>query len=341
MPVSSPGPVLSIMLERKRDNVAPGSYDDGHTIIEADDGGGMGCPVGLGIGSVLTDMELMPDKFAVVSGGFFNATARITGQRKETYNAYRYALLEGGFIDYSRVVRRQPIVDLSLLRHYITVEQPLDVESLMAGPELGIGITKLDRDTYEPWVITTRQMRPEDVVTWAMRGVHLPRVAGKPPKDEAGTAWVDGGMSIHSTVDVAEAMGATHTLRISNDHQKTWTLNEEFTTYVGRWIERHGPSNGLELHRRFAAEQVQKLNAEPGNNIQTIYPPKNCELPGVLCRNGKLIEAGFKAGQTAALLALGFEVKGQETHPQAKQKLIELFGTIVTRKYFALAPCIR
>lgn len=334
----SPGPVLPIMLERAHEGFRPGIDDDGRTIVEAYNGGGMKGSVELGIAWELAEMGLKPDKFAGISIGSFLAAARITGQLTETLDTLTNVLPDGGLVDKKRLRKFKPLVDLSILENAVTEIYPLDVEALAAGPELGFAVTKLN--TFEPVLVSTKDIMPEEAVSWLMRGVHLPRVAGKPPEDESGTRWADGGLSCQTTTDVADELGATHTLLIANEPPKIWEVHREFTTYVGKWIRKHGPENGLELFRRFSAIQADRMNTPPHTNLQTIHPFRSSELPGVLCMDKAAINNGFEAGRAAARAALGFEVKGHETHPEATKNLKALLGDKALRKYFALTPCV-
>ncbi len=329
---------LEILINRRNDGYQPGSDKDGHNIAIAVDGGGMACVVGLGMADVLKSEGLfdMADQVSGISGGALVAASAMTNQIELTRVAFEEELPRRDFINYKRKLKRQPIVDLPVLDNLIRRDTPLDIESLISNPqELRFGVT--DVVNFKAKSVSSKSEPAEKMITWFMRGLHLPREAGKPVADEEDNIWADGGLSWQQTQDISLNNGATEVLNVTNAPKKLWSVDASFTTYVGKWLKRYGPDN-LDKFRDFAHKQAASINSESRPNVQTIYPAYDAPLPGVLTTNEIVLKTGRVVGQNAARLAISGDSGYQHPEYHKKPSILSNLGNRALKTYFSLAP---
>lgn len=331
-----------ILLQRRQDNALP-DFNSDIKVALAFDGGGMSSVVSAGAAYVLKD-EGIADYANImcgISGGSLVAGTTKTGQLDCAHETLVHTLPNSNFIhmlDGINPLKPRHILDLDLLRRIL--EANLDIKTLVRGPtEFGLGVTDLNE--FMPVSISSRHIDAADIIEWIMRGIHMPRVAGTPTKDTDGIRWADGGLSWQTTGDLATELGATHILNISNDDKKTWRYDGAQTDFVGKWLTRYGSPLNMQRYRRFAQEQVSRINSldeQPDAALQVIYPDRNADLPGTFEMNSDKLQKGYIAGQNACRAVLGYQVKGLPERPKAKQSLRAIVGTHALRTFFILAP---
>jgi hypothetical protein len=342
-------PQLQTLLKRQADGYRPGIDYDGRRHAVVNDGGGMAISFEIGVADTLHSLGLfaVTDELDGNSGGALVSAAIITGQLALIGQAVTKDIPEAGFVDKMRMLRGGPLIDLGVVRKEI---EKLAFDVLDASPvDFRHGVT--DLTNHRPLVISPRGLKPERQVTWLMRGLHLPGQAGDPTPDQSGVMHADAGLSIAMTEEVAmasehiagpmeqlvSAKPATEILRITPQVAGNWKNNRPFRNYSGRWMAQHGHKDSVKLLRDMASRQMQTINGPIPPHIGIIRPLPNVQPAGVLCVDPKVLNRSRTDGQNSALVALGYEVKGQQTPPAAKHNLMRMLGVGLQKTYFFLA----
>ncbi|MDQ3064655.1 MAG: hypothetical protein M3Q36_00065 [bacterium] len=286
------------------------------------DGGGMKSIIAVGALKELHEEGLLQQapRITAISGGTPAATAAMTGQFCEIQQTFEYDLPESKFIDFSRLFKGKPVVQLPILEQ--TLRSGLDTKAVIdSSQELVFGVTRLS-EGLEPQTVSTRDIKEDELVSWIMRGMHMPRVAGRPTPDKSGDVYVDGGLSWLTTPELAFSLGANSVLNISNVPPKKWQVDKAQTDFVGRWLNKMGAPNCAEMYRNFAIRQMYIINQGFPSNVQIISPSANSELPGTLETSPRKIHAGFIAGQNAVRAALQRTLIEVPQRPQPNKSIV-------------------
>ena len=317
-------------LERvKTGNYIPGD-DPINRLAIAIDGGGMTTIHNVGMARVLEDNGIfdVSEMIVGISAGAKLAASVVSGQLTNAEEMFKYSLVNRKFINLWRLFSdgRVPVLNLSLLKEMITVENPLDTTKIENSPtELGIGIT--DLTNFQPVVVSSRSIKGDQITDATMRSVHMPWVAGAPTVKD-GVAWGDGGLSWMATSHVAKKLGATKIIELSNNPLSTWEHHKIISGIVSLWIHRYGSAESALKYRNFVKEQVGFMNCGVVNSdVINIYPDiENRLLPGTLCSKMQFLEQGYKIGLETAKAALGYESDVIPTYPETKRTLIRILG---------------
>lgn len=333
----SPAVALERIKEGGDTGYRPGDGDVHNSV--ALDGGGIKTAHNVGVAIFLQESGYLQGFDSVVgsSAGSIVAATLLSGQIRDAEEVFTEILIDEGFVDFSRIVRGRPILDLNVLRDIITLSKPLDVQRLLASP-LGFGFGLTDLSNLNPVLATKEHLKAQEevhagtVIDLLMMGMHLPILAGPPA-----TRYADGGLSWTTTGDVSTAMGADLILEFCNNVHLTWSTKTFATALVGRWIRRHGRNGkGSKLYRDFTTEQVLAINERPGTDSPaTIAFPELFDLSlleSIFPDKSKLVHA-VEVGKNTGRAAFGCDTEDIPAYPEMHKLKIALEGlAAATRK---------
>lgn len=284
-----------LMLAYRADGVAPQDNPEDSLFLSVQ-GGGMAGATGLGALNVFESEGLLQwfKGVAGISVGAVHAAAALGGQTDAALN-FHLSAQERGFIDKRRFWR---MVNLGILESYLAEE--LNVSTVMEHSALlGIGLT--DRRTQEPIAVSSRDIKPDELIGHLRNATELPIAAGwtRSKHTDGGTSWL-------TTPDLALHFGATHVIDISNHPHKKWEYNKWPTLPVDVWNTlTSGRLSNLGKFCKFALDQTVRITNGLPDNVETIYPKSEEVLPGTFEQDPEILMNGYRAGQQAAVAALG------------------------------------
>ncbi|GAU69287.1 hypothetical protein SSP35_11_01060 [Streptomyces sp. NBRC 110611] len=209
-------PVLEILRARRDSGSLPGQRKDGATVALAVEGGGMR---GVISAAMLTQLEDygFTNAFDVVFGcssGGINAAYFLAGETWYPLSIYYDDLTTKRFVDFSRILRRRPILDLAYsFDHIMERVKPLDYEAVLrSAVPLAVPVT--DVDALETVVLrdfASRQDLKAALRASAWLPIALPGTTATPD----GRRAVDGGVLTALPFRLAVNDGCTHILSLS------------------------------------------------------------------------------------------------------------------------------
>jgi predicted patatin/cPLA2 family phospholipase len=211
-------PVFDVIQERARTGSRPGARTDPFRVGLVVEGGAMRGVVSAGMASALDALGLR-DTFDVVYGSSSGACAGayfLAGQARVGARLYFEVVNKQGFIDWWRSLRRQPIVDLSLLFERLLPDLfPLDFQALKAsGIELVVLASRVDQVHDGQQVEPTRLsgfVDGADLLGALHASSRIP-VYGGPPVEYRGMRFWDASVTQPIPIHTALADGCTHVL---------------------------------------------------------------------------------------------------------------------------------
>lgn len=209
-------PVLEILRARRDSGSLPGQRDDGATVALAVEGGGMRGVVSAAMLSQLEDYGFK-NAFDVVYGcssGGINGAYFLAGETWYPLSIYYDDLTTKQFVDFSRALRRRPILDLGYSFDRIMERvKPLDYEAVIASPiRLAVPIT--DVDALET-VVLREFSSAQDLKSALRASAWLPIAVPGTARTPDGRRAVDGGVLTALPFRLAVDDGCTHILSLS------------------------------------------------------------------------------------------------------------------------------
>ncbi|MFI6729657.1 patatin-like phospholipase family protein [Streptomyces sp. R-74717] len=209
-------PVLEILRARRASGSLPGRRDDGARVALAVEGGGMRGVISAAMLSQLEDYGYQ-NAFDVVYGcssGGINGAYFLAGQTWYPLSIYYDDLATKQFVDFSRVLRRRPILDLSYSFDRVMERvKPLDYEAVIRSP-IPLAVPVTDVDALRTVVLrdfTSRQDLKAALRASAWLPIALPGTVPTPD----GRRAVDGGVLTALPFRLAIDDGCTHILSLS------------------------------------------------------------------------------------------------------------------------------
>ncbi|MER5357143.1 patatin-like phospholipase family protein [Streptomyces sp. NPDC002785] len=209
-------PVLEILRARRASGSLPGRRDDGARVALAVEGGGMRGVISAAMLSQLEDYGYK-NAFDVVYGcssGGINGAYFLAGETWYPLSIYYDDLATKQFVDFSRVLRRRPILDLAYSFDRVMERvKPLDYEAVIRSP-IPLVVPVTDVDALRTVVLrdfATRQELKAALRASAWLPIALPGTVPTPD----GRRAVDGGVLTALPFRLAVDDGCTHILSLS------------------------------------------------------------------------------------------------------------------------------
>ncbi|MEU3651506.1 patatin-like phospholipase family protein [Streptomyces sp. NPDC032161] len=209
-------PVLEILRARRASGSLPGRREDGARVALAVEGGGMRGVVSAAMLSQLEDYGYK-NAFDVVYGcssGGINAAYFLAGETWYPLSIYYDDLTTKQFVDFSRALRRKPILDLSYSFDRVMERvKPLDYEAVIRSP-IPLAVPVTDVDALRTVVLRDfagRRDLKDTLRASAWLPVALPGTVPTPD----GRRAVDGGVLTALPFRLAVDDGCTHVLSLS------------------------------------------------------------------------------------------------------------------------------
>ncbi|OHV35969.1 hypothetical protein BCD49_20340 [Pseudofrankia sp. EUN1h] len=201
---------MDVLLERRRAGSRPGSRTDPHRVALAIEGGGMRGIVSGAMMVALNDMGLTAGLDAVYafSAGALNGAYFVTGASWEALACYYDHLIEPGFFDPRRVLRREPVMSLDFVIDEIMERRnPLDFQAVLdAGLKLHVTVSSIPDIKAR----TISEFASKEDLKTVLRATACLPVVGGPPVPYHGDLLLDGGVLLSHPVLTAIEDGASH-----------------------------------------------------------------------------------------------------------------------------------
>ncbi|WP_255954842.1 patatin-like phospholipase family protein [Streptomyces odontomachi] len=240
-------PVLEVLRARRASGSRPGQRDDGAKVALAVEGGGMR---GVISAAMLTELEDygFKDAFDVVYGcssGGINGAYFLAGETWYPLSIYYDDLTTKKFVDFSRALRRLPILGLDYaFDHVMERVKPLDYEAVLRS-EIPLAIPITDVDALQTVVLRDFASRSE--LKEALRAsAWLPIAVPGTVQMADGRRAVDGGVLTALPFRLAINDGCTHVLSLS-----TRPMRE--------------PSDGFTLMHRYTRAHLERMSRGLGD----------------------------------------------------------------------------
>lgn len=209
-------PVLAILRARRDSGSLPGQRKDGATVALAVEGGGMRGVISAAMLSQLEDYGFK-NAFDVVYGcsaGGINGAYFLAGETWYPLSIYYDDLATKQFVDFSRALRRRPILDLGYsFDHIMEQVKPLDYEAVL-GSAIPLAVPVTDVDALRTVVLRDFASR-QDLKAALRASAWLPiALPGTVPTPD-GRRAVDGGVLTALPFRLAVDDGCTHILSLS------------------------------------------------------------------------------------------------------------------------------
>ncbi|MEV4561038.1 patatin-like phospholipase family protein, partial [Kitasatospora sp. NPDC049285] len=241
-------PVLEILRARRDSGSMPGSRTDGARVALAVEGGGMRGVVSAAMLCQLEDYGFK-NAFDVVYGcsaGGINGAYFLAGDTWYPLAIYYDDLTTPQFVDFSRALRRKPILNLDYsFDHVMERVKPLDYEAVINSPvPLAVPVTDVDALR----TVVLRDFSSRDELKTALRAsAWLPVAVPGTARTPDGRRAVDGGVLTALPFRLALDDGCTHVLSLSTRpmrengpgslslmHRYTYLYLERLRTGLGR-----------------------------------------------------------------------------------------------------------
>ncbi|MER8048074.1 patatin-like phospholipase family protein [Streptomyces sp. NPDC094032] len=265
-------PVLKILRARRDSGSLPGQRTDGARVALAVEGGGMRGVISAAMLSQLEDYGYK-NAFDVVYGcsaGGINGAYFLAGETWYPLSIYYDDLTTKRFVDFSRPLRRRPILDLSYsFDHVMERVKPLDYEAVLRSP-IPLAVPVTDIDALRTVVLrdfSSRQHLKDALRASAWLPVAVPGTVALP---EVGRA-VDGGVLTALPFRLALDDGCTHVLSLSTRPMRPagggFDLLHRFT-YLHLEKVRRGLGSGYLAairQKHIDQERLRRMRTAPGS----------------------------------------------------------------------------
>lgn len=209
-------PVLALLRARRDSGSLPGQRTDGARLALAVEGGGMRGVISAAMLSQLEDYGFK-NAFDVVYGcsaGGINGAYFLAGETWYPLSIYYDDLTTKQFVDFSRALRRRPILDLAYSFDRVMERvKPLDYEAVLSSP-IPLAVPVTDVDALQTVVLRDFASR-QDLKAALRASAWLPiALPGTVPTPD-GRRAVDGGVLTALPFRLAVDDGCTHILSLS------------------------------------------------------------------------------------------------------------------------------
>ncbi|MBB4980812.1 patatin-like phospholipase family protein [Streptomyces nymphaeiformis] len=209
-------PVLEILRARRESGSLPGQRTDGATVALAVEGGGMRGVISAAMLSQLEDYGFK-NAFDVVYGcsaGGINGAYFLAGETWYPLSIYYDDLTNRQFVDFSRALRGQPILNLAYsFDHIMERVKPLDYEAVLRSP-IALAVPITDVDALRTVVLREFASR-HDLKAALRASAWLPIAVPGTFATPDGRRAVDGGVLTALPFRLAVGDGCTHVLSLS------------------------------------------------------------------------------------------------------------------------------
>lgn len=267
-------PVLEILRARRDSGSLPGQRSDGATVALAVEGGGMRGVISAAMLSQLEDYGFQ-NAFDVVYGcsaGGINGAYFLAGETWYPLSIYYDDLTTKQFVDFSRALRRRPILNLAYSFDRIMERvKPLDYEAVLSSP-IPLAVPVTDVDALRTVVL--REFTSKADLKAALRAsAWLPIAVPGTFRMTDGRRAVDGGVLTALPFRLAVDDGCTHILSLSTRPMGTGAAGSRLSplhryTYLHLERMRRGLGSGYlaairQKHRD--QEWLRRRRTDPGD----------------------------------------------------------------------------
>ncbi|MFI6344671.1 patatin-like phospholipase family protein [Streptomyces sp. NPDC050560] len=209
-------PVLEVLRARRDSGSLPGRRTDGAKVALAVEGGGMRGVISAAMLCELEDYGFK-NAFDVVYGcssGGINGAYFLAGETWYNLSIYYDDLTTKQFVDFSRALRRLPILGLDYaFDHVMEKSKPLDYEAAI-GSDVDLAIPVTDVEALQTVVLRDFASR-DDLKTALRASAWLPIAVPGTARLTDGRRAVDGGVLTALPFRLAVREGCTHVLSLS------------------------------------------------------------------------------------------------------------------------------
>lgn len=310
------------LLHRRRD----GERDDEHLALGIE-GGGLRGVVSGGMLAALHDLGFTADLFDSIYGASAGALAGayfIDGSVEDTLPLY-YRDVPDFFLDWSRLLRRQPVLALDrLIDETITVDRPLDFDAVVSSGKLRI----IASDIGETAKLGPRRPQPvraecfppatspEELRSYLRASTRIPLVGGppvtvedalqRPERRNAAHSYLDAFITEGLPVDAPVAAGATHLLLLATKPYTQSRAENALVAALTRWrLSRLNPNLAAQLrgipdraaHRAALIDRCQATPRPDEPAMWCISPTRDVGVPRLNADPDRILggaEAGYR-----------------------------------------------
>lgn len=277
-------PVKKVLETRRSQNSKPGARSDEYKVGLAVEGGGLRGVVSAAMLSALEDLGFADafDDIYACSSGAVNAAYFMNRNTWFPLNIYFDDLTTGEFLNFRRILRRQPLMNLEyVFEEVLTTRKPLDYDRIIIGAQrLHVMVTNVDDQS----VIDAHNFKDAADLRDALRASAWLPLATKGTVPFRGFAAIDGGIIRFHPFRAALQDSCTHILSLSTrpigqrrtsvsltNRYAAWHLNRMRRGLGDKFAA--GVLEYLEKDRPFVATQRKNVVSMP--SIMDIAP-----LPG-------------------------------------------------------------
>lgn len=303
-------PVAELIRARAASGSLPGRRDDAHRLALAIEGGAMRGVISAGMTAALEQLGLGAVFDAVYgsSAGAINGAYFISGRAALCASSYYEEMTTRGFIDWSRGLRRRPILSLDFVLEVAEGSKPLDWSAVLSSPI-----------EFHAIAASVRTLTPVDLTGFedkqqlkdALRASsQVPLLAG-PPVQYGDDLLLDASLFASIPFKIAVEDGATHVLtlrtRPSGTLRTAPSLWERLV--VAPQLRRVSPDLAKAFLRRAEQyrEEVEELaaqSADPENEPYVLAIAPATVSVGQAERSKSRMLAGAKEGYEVVYEAL-------------------------------------
>jgi predicted patatin/cPLA2 family phospholipase len=208
-------PVLQVLRNRRETNSRPGHRRDSYKVGLAVEGGGMRGIISAAMLSAIEDLGFHDalDHVYAASSGSMNAAYFLAGNTWYPLSIYYDDLACRDFIDFGRVLRGRPILDMEYaFENVVELVKPLDFQAILDAPvRLHVSVTLVDELRTE---VEDRFVSRADLKDALRASAWLP-VAVPGTAMWRGKRAIDGGVLTAFPFGLATRDGCTHVLSLS------------------------------------------------------------------------------------------------------------------------------
>ncbi|WP_081879938.1 patatin-like phospholipase family protein [Nocardia sp. NRRL WC-3656] len=265
-------PVLRILRARRDSGSLPHHRSDGARVALTIEGGGMR---GVTSAAILTQLDDYGFKnaFDVVYGssaGAINGAYFLTQDSWYPLSIYYEDLAGREFVDFSRALRRRPIMNLDYLFGVLMrSRKPLQYQSVVDSP-IPLVVAVTDVDALQ--TATLRDFPSAEALETALRASTWLPIAVPGAMELDGRRMVDGGLITPLCFKLAVKQGCTHVLSLSTRHPQTGPSR---SSWLHRWIGMSLDRISLGLGNCYLESLRQRAEDETWLAQQRLSTPSN------------------------------------------------------------------
>lgn len=308
-------PVIELIRTRALQKSQPKERNDGYKLGLAIEGGAMRGVISAGMVTALEYLQLLHVFDAVygASAGAFNGAYFLAKQAAYGTTVYYDSINNKGFIDLTRVLYNQPIVNLDFVIDNVLVrERVLDYKAVLES-DITFNIVASSLSKLKAVTFNSFQTR-EELFTALRATSKMPFLAGKPVEID-GDSYLDAALCESIPVYSAINDGCTHVLvLLTRPDGQLITKNQIAEILIAKRLERVKKGLGhafLDSNRKYN-ETILFINQMKNltNDRTQVFPvclPKNSQT----VRINETRREVLKAGAIAGMMQLLFTITGK------------------------------